>query len=244
MKVLIVIPARFKSTRLPGKPLKKILKKEMILWVLETCKKITNSKIKLLVATDHQKIFNFLRKENYSSIMTSKNCLTGTDRVAEVSKKIHADIYVNVQGDEPLIKTKDIKKIIQAKIKFPKKIICGFSSLKDNENPKNKNIPKVLINKKSELIYISRAAIPSSKENNLKKIKFLKQVCVYAFNKKELNKYYSKKKSSIEKVEDIEIIRFLEMGYKIHMVKLNSSNLAVDTIKDLKKVENFVRKIK
>ena len=112
MKTLIVVPARYKSSRFPGKPLKKINNKEMILWVLDICKKILNNNIKLIVATDNKKIFNFVKKNNYNSIMTSSKCLTGTDRVAEVAKKINADIYVNVQGDEPLIKPKDIIQII------------------------------------------------------------------------------------------------------------------------------------
>ncbi len=244
MKILITIPARFKSSRFPGKPLKKILGKEMIMWVLDSCKKLINKQISVVVATDDKKIFNFVQNRNFKAIMTSKSCLTGTDRVAEVAKKIYANIYVNVQGDEPLINRHDIIKIIRAKINFPKKIICGFSKLRNKEDPRNRNIPKVLINKKKELIYISRAPIPASKDNKINKRNFLKQVCVYAFNRKELNDYHSKRKSNIEKIVDIEIIRFLEMDYKVKMVNLNSKNFAVDTIKDLKNLEKFIKKNK
>ena len=111
MKILIVIPARYKSSRFPGKPLKKILNKELILWVSETCRKLTNRSIRLVVATDNKKIFNFVKKKGIETMMTSPKCLTGTDRVAEVSKKIDARLYINVQGDEPLVKVEDIKKI-------------------------------------------------------------------------------------------------------------------------------------
>ena len=115
MKILIVIPARFKSSRLPGKPLRKIKGKELILRVIDRCKKFKNKNIKLIVATDNIKIKELVRAYGTDSIMTSKSCLTGTDRVAEVAK-IKADIYVNVQGDEPLINISDIKKIIKRKI--------------------------------------------------------------------------------------------------------------------------------
>ena len=162
MKNLIVIPARYKSTRLPGKPLKKILNKELILWVLDACKKIISNSTNVIVATDNKKIFNFVKENNFKSFMTSKNCLTGTDRVAEISKKINAETYVNVQGDEPLIKFQDIEKILQAKKNYPNHVICGYSKLNFDENENNPNIPKIVINKKNELLYISRSPIPST----------------------------------------------------------------------------------
>ena len=114
MKTLIVIPARYKSSRLPGKPLKKILNKELILWVLHACKKLISKETKLITATDNKKIFSLVKKNNYEAIMTSDKCLTGTDRVAEVAKKIKSKIYINVQGDEPTINPEDIIKVIKS----------------------------------------------------------------------------------------------------------------------------------
>ena len=138
MKILIVIPARFKSKRFPGKPLAKINNKEMIIWVAQICKKVT-SVSNIVVATDDIRIKKTVNKYGFNAIMTSKKCITGTDRVAQVSKKIKADIYINVQGDEPLIKSQDIKKVISPKIKFPNHVICGYSNLLKNENEKNLN---------------------------------------------------------------------------------------------------------
>ena len=115
MKNLIVIPARYKSSRLPGKPLKKILNKELILWVLDACKKIISKSTKIIVATDNKKILKFVKEKNFKSLMTSKNCLTGTDRVAEISRKINAETYINVQGDEPLIKFKILQRFYKQK---------------------------------------------------------------------------------------------------------------------------------
>lgn len=241
MKVALIIPARFKSTRFPGKPLVKILKIELILRVINACEKAVNKK-NIFVATDHKKIFNFVKDKGYNCIMTSSKCLTGTDRVAEASKKIYADIYLNVQGDEPLIKKKDIKKIIQFKKNFINHVVCGFSNIENYEETKNKSVPKVVINKFNELIYISRLPIPGSKsQENIKKNSFLKQVCIYAFNRKELDMFAkNKKKTFYEEKEDIEILRFFDLNKKIKMVKLSSNTAAVDTKSDIKKIEKIL----
>ncbi len=173
--------------------------------------------------------------------MTSKKCLTGTDRVAEASKKIKSKIIINVQGDEPAIDPKDILKVIKDKIKFPNHVVCGYNEIKSYESPNNKNIPKVVLNSKDELIYISRSVIPGSKKKD--DYKYLKQVCIYGFNKKQLYDFAKfKEKSFIEKREDIEILRFFELGIKIKMTKLNSRSIAVDKINDVKKAENLILK--
>lgn len=244
MKNLIVIPARMKSSRLPGKPLKKINGKELILRVLNACKPLSSKNTKIVVATDEKKIFKRVNFFNFNSIMTSKTCRTGTDRVAEVAKKIKADIYINVQGDEPLVNYKDIKKIINAKKKYPKHIICGYSNLLPDEDVNNINIPKVVLNKKSELLYISRSSIPNSKKKSIKESKYLKQVCIYGFNKKDLilfNRF--KNKTTLENLEDIEILRYLEVSKKVKMIKVSSKSYAVDTYDDLKKIDNIFKKL-
>ena len=115
MKTTIIIPARYGSTRYKGKPLVKILGREMVLRVADICKKVVNNK-NLFVATDSKKISEVVKKNGYNVIKTSNNCLTGTDRVAQASQKINSGIIVNVQGDEPLIDSKDIIKVINAKI--------------------------------------------------------------------------------------------------------------------------------
>jgi 3-deoxy-manno-octulosonate cytidylyltransferase (CMP-KDO synthetase) len=237
----IIIPARYGSSRLPGKPLKLLCGKELILHVAERCRKVLGNKY-LFIATDSSKIKKKVKENKFNVIMTSKKCLTGTDRVAQASKKIRGKIFINVQGDEPLINPSDIKKIINAKKKFPNHVICGYAKVSALENSQNRNIPKVVMNKESELIYISRANIPSTKNKN-KKIDYLKQVCVYAFNKNELNKFYKlKQKSKLEKIEDIEILRFFELNIKIKMIKLNENTIAVDEIKDIYKVEKILQR--
>ena len=195
----------------------------------------------MFIATDSKKILNVAKKSNYNAILTSTKCLTGTDRVAEASKKIKSNIFINVQGDEPTINPKDIKKIIEAKIKYPKFVICGYDVVHKFENPSNKNVIKVVVDQKSELIYMSRALIPSSKKR-VKDYKYLKQVCIYAFSKEELRKFVSKnKKGKIEKMEDIELLRFFDVGVKIKMIRLHSNSVAVDEIKDVKKAERLIK---
>lgn len=240
MKTSIIIPARYGSSRYSGKPLVKILGREMILRVADICNKVVKKK-NLFIATDDRRISKKVSENGYNFVMTSKKCLTGTDRVAEASKKIKSDIYINVQGDEPTINPKDIRKIINAKIKFPNHVICGYDKIHKFQNPFNVNLPKVVINEKSELVYISRLAIPGSKKKILKK-NYLKQVCIYAFNKNELNKFYSRnKKGELEKIEDIEILRFFEDNIKIKMIKLNSDSVAVDEKSDVKKAEKIIK---
>ena len=118
MKSVIIIPARYGSSRYKGKPLVKILDREMVLRVADICSKVVEKK-NLYVATDNSKISKLVKNAKYNVLMTSTKCLTGTDRVAEASKKIKSKIYINVQGDEPTINPRDIKKIIKAKIKYP-----------------------------------------------------------------------------------------------------------------------------
>ena len=212
----------------------------MILRVADICKKIKN--VRVFIATDSKKIANVAEKNGYDYIMTSKNCLTGTDRVAEASKKIKSEIFINVQGDEPTISPRDIQKIMNTKKKFPNHVICGYDKIHNFESPKNINLPKVVVNSKDELIYISRALVPGTKKKN-QNINYFKKVCIYAFNKKQLKKFHLKKrKSIIEKIEDIEILRFFDMDEKIKMVKLNSNSVAVDEMRDVKKVEKLLKK--
>ena len=166
MTTSIIIPARYGSSRYRGKPLAKILGKEMVLRVADICRKVKN--VKVFIATDSKKIANVVKNKGYNHIFTSTSCLTGTDRVAEASKKVKSKIYINVQGDEPTIKPQDIEKVIVAKKKFPNHVICGYDKIHDFENPKSLNIPKVVVNSKGELIYISRALVPGAKKNKSK----------------------------------------------------------------------------
>ena len=243
MKTVIIIPARYGSSRYEGKPLIKINKVPLIIRVARKCVKVLG-KQSVFVATDDKRISNVVEDYGFNYIMTSKKNLTGTDRVAEASKKINADIIINVQGDEPLINLQDIKKVIDQKKKKMSHVVCAYCELREDENPNRRTIPKLVFNENKELLYISRGPTPVSKKKE-NKIKYFKQVCIYAFTKNELNLFRGfNRKSKIEKIEDIEILRFFETNKKIKMVKVSNSAVAVDEPSDKKKVERILNEKK
>jgi len=243
MKTVIIIPARYKSSRFPGKPLTPILGKPMILWVAEICAKVLPVEL-VYIATDDSRIKDIVENAGFNVLMTSEKALTGTDRIADAANQIDADIYINVQGDEPLLNPNDILSIINIKKKYPNEVINGYCRISDNENPESLNIPKVVFNESNQMLYMSRNLIPGMKSNQIKAPNYYKQVCIYAFNKNELLDFVNfGRKSTIENYEDIEILRFLDIGTKIRVVETLGSSLAVDVPEDVKKVEEAILKI-
>ena len=245
MKSVIIIPARYGSSRYEGKPLIKINKVPLVIRVARKCSKAIG-KENVFVATDYHRISSIVKEYGFKYIMTSKKNLTGTDRVAEASLKVKANIIINVQGDEPLINPKDIMKVIREKKKNFNNVLCEYTKQRKDEKAIRRTIPKVVINEKKELIYISRNPVPVTKiKKKDSKVNYLKQVCIYGFNKSELKKFKSfKRKSVLEKIEDIEILRFFEMGIKIKMVKVSNSAVAVDEPSDKVKVEKILNEKK
>jgi len=221
------------------RPLALILNKPMIIWVCEITEKALG-KENTFVATDNDRIKEVVESYGYNVVMTSDNCLTGTDRLWEVAQKIKADIYVNIQGDEPTIDPNEIIRFVEAKKKYPDFIINGMTKITEDENPENVNLPKVLVNNKNDLIYMSRLAIPGIKGEGIPV--YYKQVCIYAFNYNELKAYGNcSAKAYYEKFEDIEILRFFDLNKKIKMVETDASSLAVDVPNDIKKTEDFLK---
>ncbi len=238
----IVIPARFKSSRFPGKPLAKISGKEMILWVADLSSKAVG-KSNVFIATDDERISNVVRDNGYKFILTSDKAETGTDRISEACKDLNYEIIVNVQGDEPLVLPSDIKKCIKLKLDNMDKIVNGFSWVNDIKIAKDINIPKVITNEKNELIYMSRSILPASKDPQKIPKRFKKQVCIYALTKEELFLFKSfGRKSYLESYEDIEILRFLEFQKTILMYECKGESLAVDIPSDINKIESFLTK--
>ena len=228
---VIIIPARLRSTRLPEKPLVLLKGIPIIKRTYQRCIKAI-PKNDVYIATDSKKIQNYCSKNFMNCIMTSKKCLTGTDRVAEAAKKINSKFYINIQGDEPFFSPKDIKKLIKFSKKYPKSILNGFTSIKNKRQYFSSHVPKVVFNEKNELLYMSRSPIPGNKTTKF--IKAWRQVCAYVFPKKMLFKFYnSNNKGTLEAIEDIEILRFIEMGQKVKMIKLSSLSMAIDTPQDL-----------
>ncbi len=235
----IIIPARYKSSRFEGKPLAPILGIPMIKRVWSQCIKAINEE-NVYVATDSKRISDFCSNEGIRSIMTSKDCLTGTDRVFEASKKINADLYINVQGDEPIIDPSDISRVITASEEYPNDIINAMSKISEENDFRSPSVPKVICDTEKNLLFMSRAPIPTNKNNDF--VSAYKQVCIYAFPKHALELFASNtSKTPIESIEDIEILRFLEMGIRVKMIEVSQSSIAVDYPEDIEKVENVLR---
>ena len=236
---LLVIPARYKSKRLPGKPLINIKGIPMIIRTYNQCKKVVHHS-KILVATDDKRILNLCKKNNINVMMTSSKCRTGTDRVAEVAKKIKKKFYINVQGDEPICNPSDIKKIIRTARKYPNKVINGFTEIKDKKMFNSPHVPKVIFKKNGNLIYMSRAPIPSNKKKSF--IRGWRQVCIYSFPYKSLKTFSNlKKKTILEEIEDLELNRLVEIDHNVKMIEMSNRSVAVDTRSDLKKVMKLIK---
>ena len=238
----IIIPARYESTRFPGKPLIKLLGKPMIIWVAELANKVLDRQ-DIFIATDNNLIEELVLEHNFNCIRTNY-AITGTDRVALASKSSNYELFINIQGDEPLLDPEDIEKCINLKQENPDYVFNGFNIMSVEENFSSPNIPKLVTNEQNDLIYISRALIPSQK-NIINKLQseYKKQVCIYGFSRKELNSFYNYgRKSKLEQIEDIEILRFFELNTPIKMFQCRKGSLAVDIPEDVEKVEEILLK--
>jgi len=238
---VVVIPARLASTRLHNKPLIDILGKSLLerTWS-QVVKAVDSSKV--FVLTDDELILKHCQERGMQVALTSSKCLTGTDRVAEFASKTDFDYYVNVQGDEPIINPDDIVKVIENIHTCQDEIINGYASIDSIDDYNSLTIPKVVFRPDGRLLYMSRTPIPGNKQGDF--VKAWRQICIYAFPKESLQVFSSsKQKTVLEKEEDIEILRFLELGYEVKMIPLSKDSIAVDTPEDVDKVIKYLKKI-
>ena len=235
MKVIAIIPARFNSTRFPGKPLAKLGNKYIIQHVYEQAKK-SGLFAEVIVGTDDQRIFEAVNGFGGKVTLTSKKHKSGTDRVAEVCNKMSfckdADVIINVQGDEPFISEKPLKKLINA-FKDPEVMVASLMHelLKDIDNP---NVVKVVCDENDYALNFSR--IPNLES----RIPNYKHIGVYAFRRKTLFEFVELPESDLEKIEKLEQLRLLENGYKIKMVLTSYKGIGIDTPQDLEKAEKLL----
>ncbi len=238
-KVLLVIPARYASKRLPGKPLKKIGKKTMIQTVYERAKKIGCAKT--IVATDDKRIFKHCIINKINCLMTKKSHRTGSDRVAEVSKKYNYSWVLNLQGDEPLINIADIKKLIKKTLHIDKKkkdfSVSTLYFKKKETFQNNPNEARILINKNNEVIIFTRKKVTYKSKKNY----YLKHIGIFLYKKKFLEKFSKLKENFLEKDQRLEQLRIIENGYKIIAFQAKHFTEGVDTKKDLNKVRKIFK---
>jgi len=236
MKIIGVIPARYGSTRFPGKPLATICGKTLIERVFDQVKKALPSK-SIYIATEDPRIYDYCRKFCDNVMMTSVNCPSGTDRVAEVAKKAVCDIVINIQGDEPLVSPGTIKKLVKEMQSDPKILMATpirkFSNLSEI---RTNNSAKVIIDKNKFALVFSRYLKPETIEAPV-----YKHIGIYAYRKQFLLQLVKLRVSPLEKFEKLEQLRVLENGYKIKTVLVDSDSVSVDVPEDIYKVERILQ---
>lgn len=240
LKTLIVIPARFASSRLPGKPLADIHGHPMIEHVWRRCCVAVPAE-NIVVATDSEQIADTAQRFGAEVELTSSDCQTGSDRVAEVATRRSADWYLNVQGDEPLIEPSSILSIIEHARTTPKSVIAlnAMSPIASETDFRSGSVPKVVTDFSDFLLYISRSPIPAGKHQGFSVA--WRQVGLYAYRPEALTYFaVGAKRQALETIEDIEILRLLENGESVKMVRVPEANPAVDTPDDLERVRQIV----
>jgi len=230
---LIVIPARMGSERFYGKPLYNFLGKPMIQLVWEKAAKLEDADV--IVATDSIEIKERTEIFGGKAILTSKDCKSGTDRVAEVARECFADYYINLQGDEPLIKIETLKKFKDSLLKGYEMATMDFPL--DPSLAEDPNIVKVVKDKNNFAIYFSRSPIPYPRN-----IKFFrKHIGIYGYKRDTLLKFVSLPPSPLEEAEGLEQLRALYYGIKIYVEEAPFDSISVDTEEDAKKVEEILK---
>ena len=239
MKIVAVIPARYESSRFPGKPLSDICGKPMIWYVYNQALQVKEF-TEVYVATDSDKIRTACEQIGINVVMTSDKHPTGTDRVGEVARKVPADLYVNIQGDEPMIEPETIRKAVIPFFDDPDlKITNLMTRISDPVDVVNFTVPKVIAARDGRGVYLTRSPSPYPKGKIA--FNYYKQVCVYGFKPEALEFYCNAPRGQIESIEDIEILRFIEAGWHVKYIEVDSETVAVDTPNDLKKVNEIMR---
>jgi len=235
--MIVIVPARFDSSRLPGKPLILLNGIPMIIRTCLQCLKVV-PKQNLWVATNDVKIAGICALYGIQYIMTPQ-CPTGTDRVAFALNSLNADRCINVQGDEPLLNPNDLLTLIAQSDLYPDRVLNGFCPLSE-QTFTSPSMPKVVVRPDGRLLYASRAPIPTTKTLSFSGAH--RQVCLYAFPKTSLEIFAKSGKTPLESIEDIEILRFLELGMDVHMIPMSSDSIPVDTFDDILIAETALRR--
>lgn len=239
MEVAIIIPARYASSRFPGKPLALIAGKTLIQRVWERCLGVVPTQ-HIFVATEDERIREHCAGFGAETVMTSSECLTGTDRVAEAAERIGCDLAINVQGDEPLISPDEVNVVLQALKRTPEVVHNAYCPIQTESEFRSRNVPKVVFRPDGTLLYMSRAPVPGTKDDRF--VVGYRQVCIYGFSRQHLALFAGHgKKTPLEQLEDIEILRFMELGVPIQLSALTRSTHAVDVPEDIQKVEEALR---
>jgi 3-deoxy-manno-octulosonate cytidylyltransferase (CMP-KDO synthetase) len=244
MKIVGIIPARYASTRFPGKPLTDIGGSSMIKRVYLQAKK-ASALSEVVVATDDERIYAHVKEFGGEAVMTDSNHQSGTDRCFEAISKFNAaaEVIINIQGDEPFIRPEQINLVASCFEAEETQIATLVKTIRTEEELFNPNIPKVVLNKEMEAVYFSRQTIPcirgKKQEEWLSEHAFYKHIGIYAYRHKVLREITALEQSPLELAESLEQLRWIENGYKLKVKITDFESVAVDVPEDLKKLAGF-----
>ncbi|PCJ21458.1 MAG: 3-deoxy-manno-octulosonate cytidylyltransferase [Candidatus Cloacimonadota bacterium] len=245
MSVFAIIPARYDSSRFPGKPLEKIGEKEMVLHVCDRVS-LCKSLVGFAVATDDSRIFDCVKNAGFEAFMTRKDHETGTDRLVEVASHLEHEYILNVQGDEPFLEPKVIDSFVESYLKNGSHCEVGTMSnrLENKEDAINPNVVKVIVDKNQQAIYFSRSLIPYPRDgfdgaNSL----YFRHIGVYLYQRDYLLNFPNLSVSYLEQTEKLEQLRVMENGGKIFVQEVNEASFGIDTPQDLKKAQEIYKNL-
>lgn len=242
MKAIGVIPARYGSTRFPGKPLKKILKKPLLQWVIEGARQ-SRLLEEIWVATDHPEIELLARQAGARTVMTASDLPTGSDRVYAAIANLAVDVVVNIQGDEPLISGSLLDQLTEPMLADPTLQMATLGRTLKKGDLNSPNTAKIVINRHSEALYFSRLPIPYSRiDAPPQGAVCLKHIGLYAFRKNFLAEFCAQSPTPLESAEGLEQLRALYLGARIKVVPVEHESWGVDTPEDVAIVEALLSK--
>lgn len=234
--VIGVVPARYASTRFPGKPLALIHGRPMVEWVVRASRKVLP---RTIVATDDKRIFDAVKRFGGEPMMTPVSCASGTDRMAFVAKNVKAAYYVNIQGDEPLINPDTIRDTVRLAV--AKKTIATTATRLSKDEESNPNCVKVVLDKNGRALYFSRSMIPFDRDR-AGTWKGLKHTGLYVYPRAALLKFVSWPPAPLEKIEKLEQLRALYQGIPIYVSYSRFDSIGVDTPENLAAVGKILKR--
>ncbi len=235
---IAIIPARLASTRLPRKVLREIAGQPMIARVYEAAKQSPLLQ-DVIIATDSEEVMQFAQAHGWKAQMTSEKHRSGTDRVYEVAQRIAADMYVNIQGDEPLARPEHLDALLQP-MHDPKVMVSTIKTPCPPQDVDNPNAVKVVTDLNGRALYFSRSTIPFDRDKTAG-ISYFKHLGFYAYRKAALDRFCNLPESKLEAAERLEQLRFLDNGIDIYVAETPFNTVGVDTEEDLRRVEEMVR---
>ncbi len=238
MNIIAIIPARLASTRLPRKVLREIAGKSMLARVYEAAK-ASSLLHDVIVATDSEEVMQVARANGWKAEMTSSAHRSGTDRVYEVAQRIHADVYVNIQGDEPLARPEHLDALLKPMLR-PEVMVSTIKTPCPPQDIDNPNAVKVVTDKNGRALYFSRSTIPYNRDK-IGGIEYFKHLGFYAYRRAALDRFCNLPESKLEAAERLEQLRFQEDGIDIYVETTPFNTVGVDTEDDLKRVEAMIK---